>query len=377
MDVAAVPVSATLDPVGSVRRPPVDASSRRASLIGRCFVHPVVDYALVGGGITLPIFAALYFFPGLTPANGDITLRTFIFFNGAHFAASTVRLYTKPGAKRDFPFLSWGFPVMCLGAVWAGLCWPALGKNLSALYFSWSPYHYAAQTYGLAVMYAMRSGARLDERDKTEMWWVCLLPFLYALLTAKEGGLAWFVSREWLATVPVLWMTYRAAVAILTAGVFLLPVSLFWQLHRMRGRNVPAISLLLQITNGIWWLGTDYLNGWWWTAMFHSIQYLIIVVVRHVHEQMARTDASNPKLHRPVVYGSMFYGVSFVLGIFLFFIVPLVYVPLGFTATSSFTMMMIIINLHHFIVDGFIWRTKPAGGKPAASPRLDPVAAAV
>src|SRR5262249_11104432 len=134
---------------------------------------------------------------------------------------------------------------------------------------------------------------------------------------------------------PVLWIIYRGLVGVVTVGVFLLPVSLFWQLHRMRRKNVPAISLLLQITNGIWWLGTDYLNGWWWTAMFHSIQYLIIVVVRHVHDQMALPGANARRRHGPIFYGGVFYAVSFLLGVFLFFVVPLAYVPLGFNATKS------------------------------------------
>jgi len=129
MDVA-VPVQATAGPVG----PRVaDATRATGSMLGKCFISPLVDYSFVGGAITLPIFAALYFFPALTPGNADLTLRTFLFFNGAHFAASTVRLYTKPGAKRDFPFLSYGFPAVCLLAVWAGLYWPTLGKHLSHL----------------------------------------------------------------------------------------------------------------------------------------------------------------------------------------------------------------------------------------------------
>jgi len=344
--------------------PRADAPWGAGSLVGRCFVHPVIDYALVGGAITIPIFIAIYFFPSLTPTNGEITLRSFILINGAHFAASTLRLYTKPGAKQEFPFLSWGFPVVCLVAVGLGLHWPALGRNITALYFTWSPYHYAAQTYGIAVMYAMRSGARLDQRDKTQMWWVCVVPFLYAFITAKQGGLAWFVSPEWLARVPALWFAHQGLVGLVTMAVFLLPVALFWLLHRMRGKNVPLISLVLQITNGIWWVGTNYLDGWWWTAMFHSIQYLIIVVARHVQEQMARTDVRGP-LHRPLVYGGAFYGMSFVIALFLFFVVPLGYVPFGFNATESFVMMTMVINLHHFIVDGFIWRAKPAGKQPA------------
>jgi protein-S-isoprenylcysteine O-methyltransferase Ste14 len=110
--------------------------------------------------------------------------------------------------------------------------------------------------------------------------------------------------------------------------------------------------------------------------MFHSIQYLIIVVVQHVKEQMARTDLSGP-LHRPLVYGGAFYGVSFVLALFLFFVVPLIYVPFGFTATQSFVMMVVVINLHHFVVDGFIWRTRPAGGQLAVNTRQQNIPLAV
>src|SRR4051794_15130300 len=102
----ALSVSAVAHPAGEER-----------ALIGRCFLHPAIDYSLVGGAITIPIFIAVYFFPNLTPSDGEITLRSFLLINGSHFAASTLRLYTKPDARRDFPFLSWGFPIVCLAAV--------------------------------------------------------------------------------------------------------------------------------------------------------------------------------------------------------------------------------------------------------------------
>lgn len=342
------------------------------ALVGRCFVNLLVDYLFVGGAITVPVFIAVYFFPWLTPTSGLITLRSFLLINGVHFAASTLRLYTKPGAKREHPFLSWGFPFVCLAAAGLGLYSPLVGRNIGALYFTWSPYHYAAQTYGLAVMYAMRSGARLDKRDKTQMWWVCLLPFLYSFITTKQGGLNWFVPHEWLAATPILASAHQVLVGLVTLGVFLLPVSLFWQMRRMRGRNVPLISVVLQITNGIWWICTDYLDGWWWTAMFHSIQYLIVVVAHHVKDQMVRADVRG-RLHSPLVYGGAFYGVSFVIAVVLFFVVPLGYVGLGFDGGQSFAIMVMVINLHHFIVDGFIWRAKPRAreslfSEPAVSP---------
>ena len=328
------------------------------TLIGRMFVSPLVDYLLVGGGLTIPIFAALYFFPWLNPVNGEIPYGLFIAINAAHFAASTVRLYTKPGARQEFPFLSWIFPIVCFAVVGLGLYWPHAGAALKALYFTWSPYHYAAQTYGLAVMYAMRSGAQLSARDKKQIWWVCLLPFFYAFCTAPNGGMSWFVSRGALQSIPLLAGVYHVMVRLLMVAVLLLPVSLFWQLHRMRGRKVPLISLLLQVTNGLWWLGSDYLNAWFWAAVFHSVQYLIIATVRHVDERVG-VRPSGGRVRPAILHGTAFYGFSLLVGSLLFLVAPSAYAAFGFNALESYAMMTLVINLHHFTVDGFIWRTAP------------------
>ena len=331
-----------------------------ALLIGRTFVNPLVDYLVVGGGLTLPIFAALYFSPGLNPIGGGISEWTFIAINGAHFAASTIRLYTKPGARQEFPFLSWVFPGLCLALVAAGLYWPRVGGQIKALYFTWSPFHYAAQTYGLAVMYAMRSGARLDGRDKAHIRGVCLLPFVYSFFTTPMGGSSWFISPDTVAASVFLSTLHETIVVLLRAAVLLLPVSLFWQMHRMRGRQVPLIVLVLQISNGVWWLGSDFLNAWFWTAVLHSLQYLVVVTVRHVDERTAASGVRN-SLRATLFHGTAFYGFSLVVGFVLFFVAPSAFVMLGLgTGVEAYAMMTLVINLHHFIVDGFIWRNRPA-----------------
>ena len=52
----------------------------------------------------------------------------------------------------------------------------------------------------------------------------------------------------------------------------------------------------------------------------------------------------------------------------LFFVIPvLTYVPFGYDAAASIWMMAVIINLHHFIVDGFIWKSGKARGQSAPS----------
>jgi hypothetical protein len=342
--------------VAGLRARSTDASPVRP-LVGRTFVNPLVDYVFIGGGITIPIFAALYFYPTLRPLSDEIPYGVFLAINGAHFAASTVRLYTKPGARREFPLVSWVLPIVCFAIVGVGLYWPRVGGHIKALYFTWSPFHYAAQTYGLATMYAMRSGARLDARDKRQIWWVCMLPFVYAFFTANVGGLFWFVSRTKLLSMPLTAGLYASIVWLLTGSLFLLPVSLFWQLHRRRGKSVPLISLLLQVTNGWWWIGSDYLNAWFWTSVFHSIQYLIIVTVRHVDDRVTHVPSSVRFRHQ-LLHGTAFYGFSLFVGYLLFLVAPAAYAVFGFNGLQAYAMMTMVINIHHFIVDGFIWRTR-------------------
>lgn len=360
-----------LSPAIASPDPPLYRERAGTALIGRTFLNPWVDYLFVGAGISLPLFALLYLFPRLNPVSGQVPYGLFIAINGAHFAASTVRLYTKPGARQAHPFLSWVFPVVCFAFVGLALSWPRLGGHVKALYFTWSPFHYAAQTYGLAVMYAMRSGARLGPRDKQQIWYVCMLPFVYSFFTTQMGGVFWFVSRDLLA-IPAVAVAYQGLVWLLRLAVLFLPVSLFLQLRHMRGTHVPLISLLLQLTNGLWWLGSDYLNAWFWTAVFHSVQYLIVATVRHVDERVPRAQAVG-RLRAVMWHGTAFYGFSLAVGVLLFVVGPAAYTAAGFDGMESYAMMTLVINLHHFIVDGFIWRSAPApAGSPNASPGARP-----
>ena len=178
--------------------PAVESPARR-SLWGRGFVHPLFDVMVIGGGLSLLVCGVLLMLP---PASETWAKRQLpfllLFSNSAHFAASTVRLYTKPGSYRALPFLTLLFPVVSLAALTLAMAFPTwLGNNLNSLYLTWSPYHYAAQAYGLAVMYSFRSGCMLGALDKKLLWWVSMLPFLNAFLTTTaDSGLAWLLPGE-------------------------------------------------------------------------------------------------------------------------------------------------------------------------------------
>ena len=75
------------------------------------FVHPLFDYFLIGGGLSLVFLVLLFAVPGLkqmlsAEAFMATTIPFFILLsNNTHFAASTVRLYTKPGSYKALDHL--------------------------------------------------------------------------------------------------------------------------------------------------------------------------------------------------------------------------------------------------------------------------------
>jgi hypothetical protein len=206
------------------------------------------------------------------------------------------------------------------------------------------------------------------------MWWVCMLPFLYAFCTGHGSGLFWFVSRERLLSTVLTAGLYQMVVALLSAALFLVPVSAFWRWHRTRERTIPLISLLLPITNGVWWVGSDYLDAWFWTAVLHSVQYLIIVTVRHADDRVGRLPAAG-RLRLRILHGAAFYGFSLWVGFGLFLVAPAAYTLLGFDGLQAYVMMTMVINVHHFIVDGFIWRTAARPGAGTSRVQTLPAAA--
>ena len=345
--------------------------SLRASL-GRCFVGPAFDYLLIGGALSLPVVALLAAgsgAPGVGALVGRLEVLTrpevlpwvVLLLSGTHFAASSVRLYTKPGATRALPFLTMAFPLVALAILTLSVLRPVeIGRHLSALYITWSPYHYAAQAYGLAVMYCYRSGCALSPADKRMLRVASLLPFFYAFVASGGAGLDWLLP-EALAARPEVAGLVRGLRPLLVAAGLAAPVLVWAALHRGRGAPMPFISALALFANGIWWFALPPLQAFVWATFFHAIQYLAIVLIFHVRERMARPG----NRRHPLYHVLWFYGTCLAVAYGLFNCLPRAYVLAGFSLTDSLLLVVAAINLHHFIVDAYIWRLGRSDGNRA------------
>ena len=330
------------------------------ALVGRPFVGTVFDYLVMGGGLSLLVLAVVLSRSDRGGALLSVGLAYAVFFsNSAHFASSTVRLYTKPGAFAAMPFLTMGLPLVSLGLLAACLAWPeVLGFHLVRLYLTWSPYHYAAQAYGLAAVYSYRSGCAIAPGEKRVLWWVAMMPALHAFLTADWAGVHWLLPARWLERAgPAAALT--AAHAALPVIGFAAPVAFAaWLWTRPTGPP-PLIAILVLLTNAAWWFLLPPLQAFAWATIFHGLQYLGIVTVFHVKDRAAaRPDDARPAWRHALT----FYAACVALGYVLFNVLPHAGRALGFGLVESLLLVSAAINVHHFIVDAFIWRLKKTDG---------------
>jgi hypothetical protein len=320
----------------------------------RAFVSPSFDYLVIGGGLSLLLTAFLAAGGTRLTVSLLASLPLWVLLvNLAHFAASTVRLYTKRGTFAALPFVTMGLPLVtlvCLGL--AVIFAEALGRHVMNLYLTWSPYHYAAQTYGLTLMYCYRSGLELGAFDRTAVRLACLSPFLYAFIKGPTAGLEWFVPATLLSLPPVAF--WRGLLVTLLGVLALsLPVVLVVR-HAMRRRPLPLISALIMVANAVWWTGLQYIQSFFWVATFHALQYLAIVMIFHVRERLAEPDNRRGWLY----HAAFFYTACVGLAYLLFNAWPYAFVAAGFGMVESALLVIAVVNIHHFLVDAYIWRLR-------------------
>jgi len=324
-------------------------------LTGRCFVNPLFDYLLIGGGLSLVTTAILVTQPiGTDLVRPEMLPVLILLSNSVHFAASTVRLYTKPGTRQTLPFLTTIFPLVAFAVL--TLCIilaEAIGPHLQAMYLTWSPYHYAAQAYGLAVMYSYRAGCSMSLTDKRLLWWVSMLPFFYMFVSGANTGLQWLLPVQ-VSSLPAVASGLNIIGWLLTLLAFAAPVVLFAKIWSSPSGPMPLISLLMVASNAIWWFVLSPLDAFVWATIFHGVQYIAIVIIFHVKDQVALPDNRHSVSYHVV----WFYGACLLLGYGLFNCLPFAYVLAGFGEVESILLVAAAINVHHFIVDAYIWRLK-------------------
>ncbi len=321
---------------------------------------PWLDLLVGCGGWSAPLLAIALL---MSPSNSHSWAIAFyvlaVIFNYPHFMATIYRAYhTRENfEKYKFVTLHVTLLVILTGVVMHAS--PRLFPWVFTLYIFWSPWHYSGQNFGLLMMFLRRSGAEVQPRERQMLRAAFVASYVMLLTSFNTGG-----SNDPL----ILSLALPAKITVparlaLGAAFFVFSFLGLQRLVRAKGMREMAAPLVLALTQFLWFVlptlielrsgseipQTRYSSGI--LAVLHSTQYLWITSYYQRREARAEGQ-SNWRL-----------GAYFVTllagGIALFIPGPwLVSYLFHYDFTTSFLIFLSLVNIHHFILDGALWKLR-------------------
>ena len=339
------------------------------------FIGPKSDFFFIGG-FSILVFPLLYLVSDWVYFSEFLTTVFFaqIIVNFPHFSATVFRLYRSKENVFNFPVTSFVLPVIILLITLAALISPAYFAAIFLMtYFLWSPYHFSGQSSGVTMVYARRNNLRIGKRERFFLsgfiFTSFILPFAWVfsgtgpdILRAEEHITRTerlFGSAFYTVNLPD-WVQWPLLVFLITCalGFFILMT----RQSREKGlRFAPFMVFVPAIAHFIWFAFSLQLGAFAFIALvplFHSLQYLYIAWAVQLREKYAAMKTS-PSFKDIKKESLGWYGANVFGGILQFLVLPAL--AADFFNVDFFYAFLIIatgVQLHHFFVDGVIWKLR-------------------
>ncbi len=340
------------------------SESTAPSPAGPWLLSPVLDVLFGAGLLALPLGVGAVLLVEADPSLLVVVAGALaVVINGPHYAATIVRAANHDARARRVLAVC-----TVVGVVVAVLAhvFPVLLTALFTAYLTWSPYHYVTQNHGVSVLFGARAGGTpttlAQRRSLRAAHTSMALSAIVAIHSGLSEGFLWRIG-----------FTADAAFAAAIVGAVIALViggHALWSMAKDGvARSTVALSGLLLLTTGIWFavpglLRLDnsliYVGGA--AALLHCAQYLWITFF--VEGRLAQARGGR--------FDGLAWGALLVtLGVLLFTAGPwAVSVVLDYDVIVSLIIVQAVVNLHHFVVDAFVWKFRdPALAAPLFSGR--------
>jgi len=346
--------------VSSVAKPISTPSFPHPATGGPWIYRPWLDLLVGCGAWSAPLLAVATW---LTPSHTHGWAVGFyllaVIFNYPHFMATIYRAYHTRENFEKYKIFTLHITLLLvvtgvlLHASYRLLPW------IFTLYICWSPWHYTGQNFGLLMMFARRSGATVTQGERRWMRAAFWASYLMLLASFETGG----SSDPLILSLGLLAKFTLPARLVLGAAFAIFSALAFWPLIRRMGARAIAAPLTLALTQFLWFVlptllelranyqipQTRYSSGI--LAVLHSAQYIWITSYFQQREAHA---AAQSRWRMPIYFLTLIAG-----GIALFIPGPwLVSRILHYDFTTSFLIFTAVVNIHHFILDGALWKLR-------------------
>lgn len=282
-----------------------------------------------------------------------------IFINNPHYMATVYRAYRNREDFSKYQFFALHITLLLVITA-AFIHWQKWALTFFyTIYINWSPWHYAGQNYGLGIMFARRNGITPTKGERNSFYLSFLFSFIVILLSFHSDA----ATDPFVLSLGIPFK-YVKILIYLFSGLF--AITGLWSLWRMTRQvnlkaMLPTLALfatqiiwfvaptLYQVTTGIQISQASYSTGI--LAFAHSTQYLWITSY-FAKQEANKNGATNWKPGK-------YFAILVLGGLALFLPLPWMASYLfHIDYTTSFLITVALVNIHHFMMDGVIWKLR-------------------
>jgi tetratricopeptide (TPR) repeat protein len=321
---------------------------------------PWLDLTVGCGAWSAPLLLISYFSIASSARAWAVTFYALaLLFNYPHYMATIYRAYHRAEDFHKYRIFTVHITGLIVLTLILAHSWVRILPWIFTIYLTWSPWHYSGQNYGLFMMFARRAGAKPTEAGRRALYGAFVASYLILFLGFHTGpspdplfislGIPAFVSQ---------WEQIALGVAFAALAAFGLS-----RLARETGWKKLLPSLTLFSSQFLWFLlpaGISLIKGLeipqsryssGVLAVMHSAQYLWIT------SYYARSEAAGE--NKRVWHVWAYFAVLIAGGIALFVPGPwLASRVFHHDFTTSFLIFTALVNIHHFLLDGAIWKLR-------------------
>jgi hypothetical protein len=341
-------------------------------------IDPIFDYMLSCGGLVWILFGVHYCLLGGSDhgrvAAGLINLSAIgaLFIAEGHTAASLIRTYESKTLRDGLPLYTRWLPTFLIVLAVVAATFGGVTPILLKVYLLMVPYHFMMQSYGVARLYCLKNGYHLSRFEIWALLMVALSTVSFAIvkqLTYKEWSGVQFLHQRIPFWGPLPEPIMVVAQTLLVSSLILLGgIIVERSIRRKQFFPLPALLTMAtgiaaftmgQMATGIFWL---YVS-----AFFHGTQYLMIVVACRLKEgggewQSPSRRAASLIRNSPA---TKLLGMILLVSVFLYIGVPEILGRFGLDLQWTVAVVFLIINIHHILLDGVLWRLRSPGLRQA------------
>lgn len=333
------------------------------------FYGAKTDLIIGCGAWSVPLLLLTYYGTQSFP----LTVITFFYalallFNYPHYMATIYRAYRTKEDFAKYKIFTLHITLLIGLLIVLGHFSAFLLAIVFTIYLTWSPFHYTGQNFGIALMFARRCGVATNVKTRRAFYISFLTPYLMFFLAFHSSVASDdYVLSLGIPTSLAMYLWIAAAIAFLISTAYS-----FSAFIKQTGFSKMLAPLVMLSTQLVWFVIPTGLTFFTKAgvlqnaatiavlAVMHSAQYLWITTYYARREKLDEQKSEDDIFPNRKGWNYLSYFLVLILGgIALFLPIPwvaswILHLDFG----TSFLIVTALVNIHHFVLDGAIWKLR-------------------